>query len=952
MLKRFLQYGYLILGLLICQLPLMAGIIQSTTDGGLWSASSTWIDDIVPITTDTVVVNGTVNLDLNTSCALLQISENGMLQNFNSGSAKLTINGGVVNYGTIRNNGFSLILYVAGDIVQEGVWSNFHTFINGYTDQHFYSPNPFSGLYLTKYNHTGNIIVHNNLELKNTAFDVNNDTLHFLEADMFTLDGGSLDQAKIIKDQAYSNGTITLFMLNGSLFQKTYLTADTIQLNGIVQFQSSPVLFKGVVVVNGTLRNHQASSYSATVDGDLINLGTVTRNVFNLNLNLKGNWMNNGSWNTNIVTLTGSNDQYLDFIQPVKSTQITLLKTSGEILAGSGFSLQSSQFNLNSDTLRFAVGNEISLSNSSLINGTVLQNPGKSALEFKLQMSNNAYLQNMKFISDSLILTGNILIRNTGNNFTGNVCNEGVIMNQPGFPGSLAVNGMLYNTGEIKNAATGTLTMDLTSHIIQSGIWTNGITNLTGDDNRLIRLNNEFSGEYLTVTGLPDTITFTTDLIFLDTDVDFASSIIMVPNYGKNFIKNGRLSNAIIIAEKAELAMPGTGYASNLVLPETDWLGNIYLDGDIECQGNLNIWGNLQNLPGNDMYVHVSGNLTNQGLVADSAGIIVINLEGDIYNNNTLAVDTIRLTGTENQKIELQNGHPVESTITVILNSGSSFEWFRNGLSLIGHPEFSGATSSALSFPGTLTGNFAGEYQCLTDMGWSRLITVDTINNQADIELKVLLEGFYDTGEMHTQLNVANSLPLSQPYEAKPWYYAGDQSVKAIPNGEVVDWILIELKDAAAAAFADKTALFERIPAFILKDGTIVGMDGENSVSFARNLQYGLYVDIIHRNHLGIMSADSLVKSAGTYQHDFTISNTTAYGQTLNDLGGVFGMISGDSNSDGAINDTDHDRFWKPFAGSQGQYDVKDLNGDGQINNLDKNELWIPNRNKYVAYPQ
>ncbi len=48
---------------------------------------------------------------------------------------------------------------------------------------------------------------------------------------------------------------------------------------------------------------------------------------------------------------------------------------------------------------------------------------------------------------------------------------------------------------------------------------------------------------------------------------------------------------------------------------------------------------------------------------------------------------------------------------------------------------------------------------------------------------------------MNTSINDRGSIPLSQPYNTPPWNYTGDESVISIPNADVVDWLLLELRE-------------------------------------------------------------------------------------------------------------------------------------------------------------
>ncbi len=61
------------------------------------------------------------------------------------------------------------------------------------------------------------------------------------------------------------------------------------------------------------------------------------------------------------------------------------------------------------------------------------------------------------------------------------------------------------------------------------------------------------------------------------------------------------------------------------------------------------------------------------------------------------------------------------------------------------------------------------------------------------------MEGPFNGTDMNTDLTDLTYVPLNQPYNTSPWNYTGTESVGSIPNSDVVDWILIELRDAANA---------------------------------------------------------------------------------------------------------------------------------------------------------
>ncbi|MCD4664354.1 MAG: hypothetical protein K8R68_03720, partial [Bacteroidales bacterium] len=216
--------------------------------------------------------------------------------------------------------------------------------------------------------------------------------------------------------------------------------------------------------------------------------------------------------------------------------------------------------------------------------------------------------------------------------------------------------------------------------------------------------------------------------------------------------------------------------------------------------------------------------------------------------------------------------------------------------------------------------------------------------------IKVYLEGPFNGNDMNTDLT---DLPLSQPYNVAPWNYSGTDSVTSVPP-DVVDWILIELRDTTEAAYATGETTIARQAAFLLNDGLVVGMDGNsNTACCVIAPPNNLFVVIWHRNHLGIISANPLTESGGVYTYDFTIGNNQAYGtDAQKNLGSnVYGMIGGDANADGFINDDDKTEVWNIETGENG-YLGSDVDMDGQANNEDKNDVWFENESEESQVPE
>lgn len=233
------------------------------------------------------------------------------------------------------------------------------------------------------------------------------------------------------------------------------------------------------------------------------------------------------------------------------------------------------------------------------------------------------------------------------------------------------------------------------------------------------------------------------------------------------------------------------------------------------------------------------------------------------------------------------------------------------------------------------------------------------INNvtSSELEIKVFLEGPFNGISMNTDLNsnpeLVTGLPLTQPYNTTPWNYAGTESVTTIP-ANVVDWILVELRDALDAASATPDKSISTQAAFLLNDGSVVGLDGLSNLQFSNTASQLLFLIIWHRNHLSILSNNAVVFSGGVYTYDFTNNLTKAYGGATahKEIGtDVWGMMAGDSNADGEVSNPDKNEIWTSQAGHSG-YNTGDFNLNRKVNNQDKNDIWLPNEGEGSQVPE
>ncbi|HPE57659.1 MAG TPA: PKD domain-containing protein [Bacteroidales bacterium] len=223
------------------------------------------------------------------------------------------------------------------------------------------------------------------------------------------------------------------------------------------------------------------------------------------------------------------------------------------------------------------------------------------------------------------------------------------------------------------------------------------------------------------------------------------------------------------------------------------------------------------------------------------------------------------------------------------------------------------------------------------------------------VDLKVFLEGPYNTstGQMETNLNSQGYIPLDQPYnpslpyynESDPvWLYNGTENVPAIP-ANVVDWLYVQFRDADAPGNATSATIIDEQVAFLLANGSVVGLNGTDNIRLQATPVQNLYAVVFHRNHLGVISANALTESGGVINYDFSTDAAQAYGGINGHKEletGVWGMVAGDGNGNGLIQNTDETSVWKVDLGQSG-YKGGDFSMNGLVQNTDETNYWKVN---------
>jgi len=348
---------------------------------------------------------------------------------------------------------------------------------------------------------------------------------------------------------------------------------------------------------------------------------------------------------------------------------------------------------------------------------------------------------------------------------------------------------------------------------------------------------------------------------------------------------------------------------------------------------------------------YVPATLSNSG-TTDYIGLSVFNdvLDGGTTGSTIPEIDN-SVNNSWNITEETAGGSDLSITAQWNLSDeGSSFDRTQSGLGhyTAGNWDPQNAAAALGTGPYTIT---RSGITSLSAFAVGDINSPMAIQLAITVELAAFLEGPFNGTAMDMDLNTGGEIPLSQPFNTAPWNYNGPESVVSIP-ANTVDWVLIEIRDAADAASATPATVIERQASFVKSDGTIRTIDGTTNPEFTSPVSQNLFVVIYHRNHLSVMSATALTESGGVYTYNFTTGEAQAYGGASGhkEIGtGIWGMFGGDADANGTIEAADK-TVWANQTGTTG-YKSADLNMNVQVDNTDKNDVFVGNNGSSSQVP-
>jgi len=281
--------------------------ITSTTTGGYWNETTTWIGGVVPTSTDDVIIDGNVLITASVTCYNITVNPEDTLRS-DYFDITLTVTGSFTNNGVLLDvsNSWAFIIDIEGNMINNGTWKNNTTNLTGSTDQTITLNSIFEGANLIDTDNTSAIITGSNLSFKNTILNFNNGDLNFVSDYSLSVIGAS---GKI--SNMNINGIGNDIYLSDDAYISDSVIIDNVSFTGEVQIGNN--VTANNITVTDTLRGYNF--------GNILNVtGTITNNGYILDVwnswyfivNAEGNIINNGTWTNHEVNIKGINTQTID----------------------------------------------------------------------------------------------------------------------------------------------------------------------------------------------------------------------------------------------------------------------------------------------------------------------------------------------------------------------------------------------------------------------------------------------------------------------------------------------------------------------------------------------------------------------------------------------------------------------------------------------------------------
>ena len=445
-------------------------MITSTTTGGPWHVSGTWVGGIVPDGNDDVIIQGPVMVQGSAACLTLDVMAAGSLTSGLAPST-LTAGGSITNAGTTADGPLPFRIEIGGNLTNDAQWTNKDTIFTGAANHHLTTG--------------GGSIFESNLTLGPGATgDVIVGTPIAILGDV-AMGGGRMllqpDCPLTMREGALSGQVLC----NGNevRFESwSYIAGATLDQAVLVgEVEASGGAFTGGLTVMDILQNHGAGA-GITIEGGLVNHGQIRNVNYGFNVRLSGDLSCDGVIDCPTLELDESTIHHFTMGPQGNLDTPTLLPefVPGTIVVESDFRISEGVFLGIDGTMILNPGVSVHLAGrGSLSGGTVLAG------------GNTILMDGMGSLSgvtiDDAVLQGTVVVfPNCA--FTGGVVIEGTLHSSSSFtPPVVTVSGRLLNTGVIQDGMR-PVTIRAHGDVVNEGAFTNASLFIDGTEDQAVEI--------------------------------------------------------------------------------------------------------------------------------------------------------------------------------------------------------------------------------------------------------------------------------------------------------------------------------------------------------------------------------------------------------------------------------------------------------------------------------
>lgn len=451
--------------------------IYSTTTGGQWENPATWVGGSVPASSNNVVINGPVIvLNYDNKCLDLTVNPGKSLGGTFGYYGQLTVFGDLINNGFI---GGGASFDVHGNITNNGIWGSgeFRIRLWGANQTITCSDNKPISAQLVVMDSICNVFLGSDFHLivdGDDNCDFGNSEL-FTQGHNFIIDEGQFTNARISSNDTltFNNTIISSVIINGNYYLKgtTYAFSNNVM--------------KGTVTNLGSIINLPGYSTILTIEGDIINYGSLQHSE----VHLIRNAANYGTWYNQMTRFIGANEKQIVITpgHPFDGVQMRIEDSATTVKCGSDIEIDVDHFFMSNG--KFDCNNFNLKTNSVFYDGKIINTN---------DIIQHGYYASIKF-EDNVNFYGINNMMYTS--LYGTVTNYDTISTPyPQSGNTLKVYGDLINLGKYYNLYMG-LYGNLTNH---GSLTDNSLIDVIGDAPQSINISVPINSEvrfYSNITG-------------------------------------------------------------------------------------------------------------------------------------------------------------------------------------------------------------------------------------------------------------------------------------------------------------------------------------------------------------------------------------------------------------------------------------------------------------------